>query len=604
MADTARVLTSMPLKSGISYPVLVPNARGLDDLLSLLDSHPNQPLTDEIAIFTAATESFTRKNTNVSITESLDRLSAVTQKAKAKGLKVRGYISVVAGCPYEGAVDAKVVGDISSKLFQMGCYEVSLGDTVGVGNPSSMLSVLNECARFNPPDFFAAHCHDTFGTGLANVLAMVGAGVRVVDTAVGGLGGCPYSPGATGNIDTESVVYALHSEGFNTGIDLVKAAEAGEWIAQAVGKGNNSSAGRALLARQRMAGKQQVRGYHTRTGRAASSPVEGIRSASSSSRRDASAVTHNQPGPTPPPPTIPADSSPPQVLRHPSVPDLEIALHPTSISITCPSHSINEAFELDHTWLRDVCPEVGSSIQAGTGQKLFGTTDVPLAENGAGLLDPEHPPRFEEGANEEPVLVLTYSTSAPVLNAFSTTFSPSPPQLPKEAHVSRVPLRTLLLHASETLYRSEWHLDPAGVAEPWVAADLTKLPAGKKGEKPAAAGEVQPTNLDEGLAQSRPAMVDYGALYPQAPHARQALWSLANSLVRDGLTFVRGLPTDVKSGTSLEGERVPELAKLADMLGEVRNTFYGPLWDVRSLPAKESRNIAYTNVDLGLHMDL
>lgn len=259
MANTAEVLAQMPVKPGVSYPVLVPNDRGLDNLLALLKEHQSAPtpLTDEIAIFTAATETFNKRNTNTTIASSLDRLADVTTKAKLKGLKVRGYISVAAGCPYEGAVDPRIVGQISSTLFEMGCYEVSLGDTVGVGNPSLMLEILNECAKYNAVDLHAAHCHDTFGTGLANVMAMVNAGVRVVDAAVGGLGGCPYSPGATGNVDTESVVYALHKEGYETGIDLAKAAETGEWITQQVGKDNASRAGRAILARARMQQQQQ-----------------------------------------------------------------------------------------------------------------------------------------------------------------------------------------------------------------------------------------------------------------------------------------------------------------------------------------------------------
>lgn len=258
MANTAEVISQMPLQQGVSYPVLVPNDKGLDNLLALLKEHHSSPipLTDEIAIFTAATETFNKKNTNTTIASSLDRLADVTTKAKLKGLKVRGYVSVAAGCPYEGAVDPKVVGQISSALFDMGCYEVSLGDTVGVGNPSLMLQILNECTRYNPVEMHAAHCHDTFGTGLANVMAMVNAGVRVVDAAVGGLGGCPYSPGATGNVDTESVVYALHTEGYETGIDLKKAAEAGEWITQQVGKENASRAGKALLARARLQQQQ------------------------------------------------------------------------------------------------------------------------------------------------------------------------------------------------------------------------------------------------------------------------------------------------------------------------------------------------------------
>lgn len=259
MANTADVITQMPLKQGVSYPFLVPNEKGLDNLLSILKNHPPNPipLTDEIAIFTAATQTFNRKNTNTTIESSLERLADVTSRAKLKGLKVRGYISVAAGCPYEGAVDPKAVGQISAALFDMGCYEVSLGDTVGVGHPALMLDILNECAKWNPVELHAAHCHDTFGTGLANVMAMVNAGVRTVDAAVGGLGGCPYSPGATGNVDTESVIYALHAEGYETGMDLAKAAETGEWITKQVGKENASRAGKAFLARARLQQQQQ-----------------------------------------------------------------------------------------------------------------------------------------------------------------------------------------------------------------------------------------------------------------------------------------------------------------------------------------------------------
>ncbi|KDN47130.1 aldolase [Tilletiaria anomala UBC 951] len=256
MADTPQVIQEMQIKSGVSYPVLVPNAKGLDTLLSILSSDSwatRQKPTDEIAIFTAATESFTKANTNCTIAESLERLSQVTQRARDNQLKVRGYISVVAGCPYEGAVDAKRVGQIAKELLQMGCYEVSLGDTVGVATPPEMIAVLDACVQAGVPvDALAAHCHDTFGMGLANVLTMVRAGVRTVDSSVGGLGGCPYSPGATGNIDTESVVYALHKEGYETGIDLSEAARIGDWISNAIGRLNSSNAGRAIIARERL----------------------------------------------------------------------------------------------------------------------------------------------------------------------------------------------------------------------------------------------------------------------------------------------------------------------------------------------------------------
>lgn len=583
MADTANVLQQMPIKAGVSYPVLVPNARGLQDLLQLLDSSDSPfPLTDEIAIFTAATESFTKKNTNCSIAESLDRLAAVTEKARLKGLKVRGYISVVAGCPYEGQVDPKVVGQISDKLMQMGCYEVSLGDTVGVGYPASMLEVLNECVRYNPVEYHAAHCHDTFGTGLANVLAMVKSGVRVVDAAVGGLGGCPYSPGATGNIDTESVIYALHQEGYNTGFDLEKAAEAGEWIAKAVGKPNGSRAGRAIMARRGLANQASKPGTK----------------ASPDARRHASTSAFTQPGSPPPPPSVVSPDV--QILKTQSIPDLEVALMPTSLSIVCPSYGIDEPFEVDHTWLRDVCPEVGSSVQAGTGQKLWGTTDVPIAKAGQGLLDEAHPPRIEINADGKPVMVLTYSISSNVTNAFSTTFSPVAPPPASVPHVSRVPLSLILSHASKELYR-DFHLDPAGAARPWTGADLTSFPTSTP---PPLKSAVNPSPLNSAAAFARPSRVEWASLVNAASDATEARWALASGLVEDGIAFVTGLPTEVKGSELFPGPESPELARLAEMLGEIRHTFYAPLWNVRSLPSAVSKNIAYTNVDLGLHMDL
>lgn len=583
MKDTARVLSRMPVKSGVSYPVLVPNAQGLNDLLKLLEGTDTAtPLTDEIAIFTAATESFTKQNINCSISESLDRLAVVTEKARVKGLKVRGYISVVAGCPYEGHVDTKVVGDISSKLMQMGCYEVSLGDTVGVGNPASMLEVLNECVRYNPIEHHAAHCHDTFGTGLANVLAMVKSGVRVVDSAVGGLGGCPHSPGAMGNIDTESVVYALHKEGYNTGIDLFKAAEAGEYIVNAVGKPNGSRAGRAILARQALEKKTERR--------AAGLPFEG--------KRHASTSAFTQPGIPPPPPTMLSPEV--TILKCAQIPDLEIALLPTSLSMRCPSHGIVEPFEFDHTWLRDVCPEVGSSIQAGTGQKLWGTTDVPIVSSGRGMLDESRMPYIDVATDGTLILVLTYSSSFPVLNAFSSTFSPVNHTPSTEPHVSRVPLNVLLSHADRDAYR-QYHMDHAGAARPWSAADLTSFPASAPPSRAPATG---PVSLDKGEAFARPSRLQWAALKKTAPNDIEARWALTSGLIEDGIAFVTGLPTEVKGSDVSPGPNSPELARLAELLGEIRHTFYAPLWNVCSLPSAVSKNIAYTNVDLGLHMDL
>lgn len=273
MKDTADVLRQMGTDATVDHPVLVPNMKGLDSLLDLLQGfstgHSNLASADqsrwptkEIALFTAASETFCKKNTNCSIKESLERLADVTQKAKDAGLLVRGYISVVAVCPYEGRVSAEIVGDIAKELLQMGCYEVSLGDTVGAATPTMMRNVLAAClqrthGRFaGDANLYAAHCHDTMGTGLANVMALVQDGVRSVDSAVGGIGGCPYSPGATGNIDTESVVFALEKEGYRTGIQLEEAARIGQWVSDQLGKRNNSSAGRAILARLEREDKQ------------------------------------------------------------------------------------------------------------------------------------------------------------------------------------------------------------------------------------------------------------------------------------------------------------------------------------------------------------
>lgn len=196
MADTPELLTQLEPRKGVSFPFLVPNDRGLSSLLKLIAPEAAaHGRTDEIAIFTAATDGFSKANTNASVTESLERLEGVARAALDAGLRVRGYVSVVAGCPYEGSVEPRRVADVAKALLDMGVYEVSLGDTVGQGTPASMRAVLNECTRYAAPEMFAAHCHDTFGTGLANVMAMVEMGVRTVDTSVAGLGGCPYSPG-------------------------------------------------------------------------------------------------------------------------------------------------------------------------------------------------------------------------------------------------------------------------------------------------------------------------------------------------------------------------------------------------------------------------
>lgn len=266
MGDTPEVLRALRPQPGTAYPVLVPNVKGLERLLDLrAELQPcaaaaavgragasRAGATSEIAVFTAATDAFTRANTNCTVRESLGRCAAVSERAIAAGLTVRGYVSVVAVCPYEGRVNPRRVAEIARALLDMGCYEVSLGDTTGAGAPQDMQAVLAACAQLQVPfSRLAGHCHQTFGTAVANVLAMADAGVRTFDASVAGLGGCPYSPGATGNVDTESLVYALHAQGYSTGINLEALAHIGQWISSALGRPNGSPAGRAILARER-----------------------------------------------------------------------------------------------------------------------------------------------------------------------------------------------------------------------------------------------------------------------------------------------------------------------------------------------------------------
>lgn len=257
MAGTAEVLTKIEKRVNVHYPVLVPNKRGLDDLLALLDKHPSQqPLTDEVAIFTAATDAFTCANLNTTITESLNRLEPVARTALDKGLRVRGYVSVVIACPYSGKVDTGKVREVAKALRDMGCYQVSLGDTVGQGTPDEVSEMIEEVKKSVPVEELAGHFHDTYGTAVANVLRALSHGIRTIDTSVGGLGGCPYSPGATGNVATEDVLYALKDspyrvEGSYGGtIDLDSMAEIGWWISSELGRMSESRTGRAIRARQ------------------------------------------------------------------------------------------------------------------------------------------------------------------------------------------------------------------------------------------------------------------------------------------------------------------------------------------------------------------
>ncbi|KZP16713.1 aldolase [Athelia psychrophila] len=255
MGGTAEVISQMERLPGVHYPVLVPNQRGLDNLSSLLAEYASSPSaaaqpppTDEIAIFTAATDAFCQANTNTTVAGSLARLAPVARAALAQGLRVRGYVSVVITCPYSGQVDYGRVREVAEALLAMGCYEVSLGDTVGTGTPAAVSEMLREVTKTVPVEKLAGHFHDTFGTGVANVMAALDLGVRTIDSSIGGLGGCPYSPGATGNVATEDVLYALQGSQYTAGpgVSLDKLVETGWWISEQLGRETVSRAGKAL----------------------------------------------------------------------------------------------------------------------------------------------------------------------------------------------------------------------------------------------------------------------------------------------------------------------------------------------------------------------
>ena len=239
MADTAAVLAGVTRKPGVSYPVLVPNLKGLDAALA--------SKAGEIAVFAAASETFSRKNINCSIGESLDRFAPVVEKALAAGIRVRGYISCSLGCPYEGKIAPAAVARVSARLFQMGCYEISLGDTIGVGTPLAVQEVFETAAEQIPRESLAAHFHDTYGQALANLLAVMELGVAVIDSSVAGLGGCPYARGATGNVASEDVVYMLHGLGIATGVDLNKLIQCGRFICKQLGRANGSKVAQAKI---------------------------------------------------------------------------------------------------------------------------------------------------------------------------------------------------------------------------------------------------------------------------------------------------------------------------------------------------------------------
>ena len=240
MADTAAVIAGITRRPHVSYSVLTPNLQGLEAAL--------RSGVREVAVFAAASETFSRKNINCSIAESLARFAPVCERALASNVKVRGYVSCVLGCPYEGKVSPQAVASVARELRSLGCYEVSLGDTIGVGTPRDMEFMLDTVMKDLSVNEIAVHCHDTYGQALANILAALHRGVSVLDSSVAGLGGCPYAKGATGNVATEDVLYMLNGLGIATGIDMQALLAAGTFISTVLTRPTQSKVARALQA--------------------------------------------------------------------------------------------------------------------------------------------------------------------------------------------------------------------------------------------------------------------------------------------------------------------------------------------------------------------
>lgn len=238
MADNAEVMSRLGRPSGVRYAALVPNLKGFEAALA--------SGLEEVAVFAAASESFSRKNINCSIDESVTRFEPIMKAAADAGVRVRGYVSCVVACPYEGDVAPDVVASVSARLFAMGCHEISLGDTIGVGAPDDVRRMIDAVARVVPVERLAGHFHDTYGMAVANVVAALEAGVTVFDASVAGLGGCPYAPGASGNVATEDVVYLLRRMGVETGIDLPALVDTAHWISGELGRRCASRVGAAM----------------------------------------------------------------------------------------------------------------------------------------------------------------------------------------------------------------------------------------------------------------------------------------------------------------------------------------------------------------------
>ena len=228
MADAAEVMTGITRAATVDYPVLTPNLHGYE---AAKDAGAKT-----VAIFGAASESFSKRNINCSIAESVARFRFVTDAAAADKIRVRGYVSCVAACPYEGPIEPQAVADVAARLLDLGCYEISLGDTIGVGTPAHIQRLLDVVLKTIPVDRVALHCHDTYGQALANILTALDYGIATIDASVGGLGGCPYAPGASGNVATEDVLYMLNGLGIETGVDLDKVIEAAWFISGVLGR--------------------------------------------------------------------------------------------------------------------------------------------------------------------------------------------------------------------------------------------------------------------------------------------------------------------------------------------------------------------------------
>ena len=239
MGDHTEIMNGIERYPGVSYPVLTPNMKGFEAAV--------EAGAEEVAIFAAASDAFSMRNINCNVMDSFKRFVPICEAAKAHNVRVRGYVSCVMGCPYEGEVHPDAVSFVSATLREMGCYEISLGDTIGVGNPGATKALVHSVKDHMPLEEVAVHFHNTYGQALANILAAVQEGVAVVDASVAGLGGCPYAKGATGNVPTEDVVYMLHGMGVHTGVDLDALVDVGDYITTQLGKTNNSLAAVALL---------------------------------------------------------------------------------------------------------------------------------------------------------------------------------------------------------------------------------------------------------------------------------------------------------------------------------------------------------------------